>query len=236
MAIRRTKSKGSRTRETATVRCCRRDAGRRPRQDPPAPPTGPESPETNPPLDTCPNRCVHGRDIPENDAFSAPPKLPEPVHRSREHCESCPRREVVRPPHGPDWPRDTDRRIDAPPVPHDDDQRPTDVRKYLAPPHSGARRPKRNPPSRAVASIATPTIVEPGAPVDQRTRSRTSAPPTDGGPWVRRTILIEQALLGHARVHLGGGDRGVPQHLLNDAQIGPMIEHVGGARMSQHVR
>src|SRR5690606_10288210 len=43
-------------------------------------------------------------------------------------------------------------------------------------------------------------------------------------------------LLGHLGVHLGGRNRGVAQKLLHYSYIGPMIEHVGGTRVPQHVR
>ena len=36
-------------------------------------------------------------------------------------------------------------------------------------------------------------------------------------------------------VDLGGGDRGVAEHLLHYAYVGAAVEHVGGAGVAQHV-
>ena len=64
---------------------------------------------------------------------------------------------------------------------------------------------------------------------------RISAPPPDRGPRMGGPILVEQPFLGHPCVHLRGRDGCVPEHLLDDAQIGSVVEHVCRARVSQHV-
>ena len=56
------------------------------------------------------------------------------------------------------------------------------------------------------------------------------------GAGVGGAVHLPQALLAHLRVHLGGRDRGVPEHLLHHAQVGAVVEHVGGAAVAQHVR
>ena len=55
------------------------------------------------------------------------------------------------------------------------------------------------------------------------------------GPRMGAAVHVEQPLLRHLRVALGGADRHVAEQLLDDAQVGAVIEQVGGARVAQHV-
>lgn len=45
-----------------------------------------------------------------------------------------------------------------------------------------------------------------------------------------------QAVSGHVRIDFGCGDAGMPEQLLDDAQIGPVLEQVRREAMAQHVR
>ena len=57
-------------------------------------------------------------------------------------------------------------------------------------------------------------------------------------PGARMVLVVHppQALFGDVGVDLGGGDRGVTQHLLQAPQVGPALEQVGRKRVPQHVR
>src|ERR1700722_16359251 len=48
------------------------------------------------------------------------------------------------------------------------------------------------------------------------------------GPGGRSLVHGAQALLAHVGVDLRGGQAGVPEKFLDDTQIGPTIEQVGG--------
>src|SRR3990172_2351446 len=69
-------------------------------------------------------------------------------------------------------------------------------------------------------------------------------PPSDrgSGPLPRMgaggTGLVDgpEALCGDLRVHLGCRETRVAEHLLDDAQIGSMVEEVRCARVPEHVR
>ena len=50
-----------------------------------------------------------------------------------------------------------------------------------------------------------------------------------------RLVGATQVLGGHLGVELGGGDRGVPQQLLDHPDVGAAGQHVGGAGVAQHV-
>src|SRR5688572_21289388 len=77
-----------------------------------------------------------------------------------------------------------------------------------------------------------------------RSPSRTSRASTEGSvsairqayPWVRRRPRRMEAVAGDERVALGGRDRGMAEQLLHDADVGTVIEQVGGTRVAQHVR
>ena len=47
---------------------------------------------------------------------------------------------------------------------------------------------------------------------------------------------IAKALVEHMGIDLGGGDVGVAQHLLHGAQVGAMVQQMGGEGVAQHVR
>ena len=58
-------------------------------------------------------------------------------------------------------------------------------------------------------------------------------------PWPAGWADVVDApepLGGDQRVHLGRGDRGVAEQLLHGPDVGAVVEHVGGARVAQHVR
>ena len=57
-------------------------------------------------------------------------------------------------------------------------------------------------------------------------------------PGARVVLVVHppQALFGDVGVDLGGGDRGVAQHLLQAPQVGPALEQVRRKRVPQHVR
>src|SRR5437879_2754033 len=56
-------------------------------------------------------------------------------------------------------------------------------------------------------------------------------------PGARMSMLVNlpQTLGRHPCVHLRGGDGCVPQKLLNDTDVGPVVEHVGGAGVTQNM-
>ena len=49
-------------------------------------------------------------------------------------------------------------------------------------------------------------------------------------------VHLAQAHRGHVRVDLGGGDLGVPEQRLHDAQVGAARQEVRRERMAEHVR
>ena len=53
---------------------------------------------------------------------------------------------------------------------------------------------------------------------------------------VRLEIQLPTAPIGYVGVELGRGEVGVPQHLLDGAQVGAALEQVGRERMAQKVR
>ena len=54
--------------------------------------------------------------------------------------------------------------------------------------------------------------------------------------WMRHAVDLPQSFLADLGVDLRRRDRGVPEHLLDDTQVGPVIEQVGRARVPEHVR
>ena len=55
-------------------------------------------------------------------------------------------------------------------------------------------------------------------------------------PWMGTAVHLEKPFAGHLRVHLCRRDRGVAEHLLDDPQIGAVLEHVRRARVTHDVR
>ena len=56
------------------------------------------------------------------------------------------------------------------------------------------------------------------------------------GPGVRGGEDLAQVVDGDQRVDLRGGHRGVPEQLLDHADVGAAVEQVGGERVPQRVR
>ena len=56
------------------------------------------------------------------------------------------------------------------------------------------------------------------------------------GPGVGGVVHRPQPLRRHLRVHLRRRQAGVAEQLLHDPDVGAVVEHVGGARVAQHVR
>ena len=60
-----------------------------------------------------------------------------------------------------------------------------------------------------------------------------------GAPALARMkfiVRLSQATARHVRVHFRGADSGVTQQLLDDAQIGPVLQQMCGEAMAQHMR
>ena len=53
---------------------------------------------------------------------------------------------------------------------------------------------------------------------------------------VRAEVGLAAPAVGHVRVALGGGEVGMPEHLLHRAEIGAALEQVRGERVAQYVR
>jgi hypothetical protein len=56
------------------------------------------------------------------------------------------------------------------------------------------------------------------------------------GAWMMGCVQGFQALTCHMSINLGRGNVGVPQEHLHYAQVGPVIEQMGGKSMAQNVR
>ena len=52
---------------------------------------------------------------------------------------------------------------------------------------------------------------------------------------VRLEVQLPAAPVGYVRVQLGRGEIGVPEHLLDAAQVGAALEQVGRERVAQQV-
>ena len=57
-----------------------------------------------------------------------------------------------------------------------------------------------------------------------------------GGRGVRAEVRVAAVPVGDVRVALGRRDVGVPEHLLDAAQVGAALEEVGRERVAQEVR
>ena len=53
---------------------------------------------------------------------------------------------------------------------------------------------------------------------------------------MRRQVRPAEVFLGNLRVDLGRRDRGVAEQLLDDPDVGAVVEKMRGERMAQHVR
>ena len=53
---------------------------------------------------------------------------------------------------------------------------------------------------------------------------------------VKAFVDFAEAVAGNVGVDLGGADVGVAQQFLNNAQVGAMLEEMGGEAVAQHVR
>src|SRR3989442_9404263 len=62
--------------------------------------------------------------------------------------------------------------------------------------------------------------------------------PAAGSPSARMSLVVHpsEPVGGHPRVHLCRRDRGVPEQLLDGPDVGPVVEHVGRARVPEDMR
>ena len=56
------------------------------------------------------------------------------------------------------------------------------------------------------------------------------------GPGVEFAVDVAEAAAGYVGVDLGGADVGVAEEFLDDAEVGAMLEEVGGEAVAQHMR
>ena len=54
--------------------------------------------------------------------------------------------------------------------------------------------------------------------------------------WMRLEVQLATAPIGYVRVQLGRGEVGVPEHLLDAAEVGPALQEVRGERVAEEVR
>src|SRR4029077_10191739 len=105
----------------------------------------------------------------------------------------------------------------------------------------------RAPPAATSARQAPPATRSSALPALAPAGERRSPPrATRASPSSTRSVLARpgvglevdllEAVAGEVRVHLGGGDVGVAEHLLDGAQVATAGEQVGGEAVAQGVR